>query len=264
MEKEQYGSVIRFLFLDGKTCEEIKIKLQAVYKDQAPSITTIRYWFNEFKRGRTSVLDEERPGRPIKVTTEEMVNKIHDIVLADRQVKIREIAEIPNISTERVHNILQEKLGIRRLSARWVPRLLTVEQKRNCVTTSEHCLNMFKHNSKEFRRRYSKQGTLPGERAPKKAKTVFSAGKVMATVFWDSHGIIFIDYLENGKTITGQYYASLLSRFDAELKIKRPHLSKKKLCFTMITHRLTRLQLPRQNWLNYAMDYCCILPIRQI
>ena len=34
--------------------------------------------------------------------------------------------------------------------ARWVPRLLTVEQKRNCMTTSEHCLDMFKRNPKEF------------------------------------------------------------------------------------------------------------------
>jgi len=40
MEKEQYRSVIRFLFLDGKTCEEIKEKLHAVYKDNAPSMTT--------------------------------------------------------------------------------------------------------------------------------------------------------------------------------------------------------------------------------
>jgi len=40
--------VIRFLFLDGKTCEEIKVKLHAVYKDYAPSMTIIIYWFNEF------------------------------------------------------------------------------------------------------------------------------------------------------------------------------------------------------------------------
>ena len=53
----------------------------------------------------------------------------------------------------------------------------------------------------------------PGESAPKKAKTVPSAGKVMATIFWDSHGIILIDYLQKGKTITGEYYASLLDRF---------------------------------------------------
>ena len=37
--------------------------------------------------------------------------------------------------------------------------------------------------------------TGPNERAPKKAKTVSSAGKVMATIFWDLHDTIFIDYL---------------------------------------------------------------------
>ena len=46
--------------------------------------------------------------------------------------------------------------------------------------------------------------TRPGESAPKKAKTVPSAGKVKATIFWDSHGIILIDYLQKGKTITEQ------------------------------------------------------------
>lgn len=53
----------------------------------------------------------------------------------------------------------------------------------------------------------------------------------MATVFWDSRGIIFTDYLEKGRTITGQYYADLLDRFDAELMKKRPHLAKKKVLF---------------------------------
>jgi len=30
-------------------------------------------------------------------------------------------------------------------------------------------------------------------------------------VFWDAEGILFIDYLEKGKTITGEYYSNLLS-----------------------------------------------------
>jgi len=38
--------------------------------------------------------------------------------------------------------------------------------------------------------------------APKKTGLVPSAGKVMASVFWDAEGILFIDYLEKGKTIT--------------------------------------------------------------
>jgi len=53
MEKEQYRSVICFLFLDGKKCEEIKAKLDAVYGDTSPSMTTVRYWFNEFLAKRS-------------------------------------------------------------------------------------------------------------------------------------------------------------------------------------------------------------------
>jgi hypothetical protein len=49
---------------------------------------------------------------------------------------------------------------------------------------------------------------------PKKTRSVQSAGKVMALVFWDAEGIFFIDYLENGKTITGEYYSILLTRLD--------------------------------------------------
>lgn len=77
----------------------------------------------------------------------------------------------------------------------------------------------------------SGQWILPGERAPKKAQTVQSAGKVMATVFWDSQGIIFIDYLEKGKTITGQYYSELLGRFDLAFKETRTLPYRKKMPF---------------------------------
>ena len=47
----------------------------------------------------------------------------------------------------------------------------------------------------------------------------------MATVFWDSQGVIYIVivYLEKGKTVTGLYYAELLGRFDAELQ-KNGHI----------------------------------------
>lgn len=249
MEKEQYRSVIRFLFLDGKKCEEIREKLIEVYKDQSPSMTTIRYWFNEFKRGRTSVFDEDRPGRPTEVTTEEIVDKIHDIVMEDRRMKVREISNMVNISTERVHNILHNELAMRKLSARWVPRLLTVDQKRVRMQMSKLSLSQFKRNKKEFLRRYvtvdetwihhytpemkiqSAQWVFPNERAPKKAKTTQSAGKVMATVFWDSKGIIHIDYLPKGQTITGEYYCNVLEQFDKNLKEKRPHLARKKVLF---------------------------------
>jgi hypothetical protein len=54
----------------------------------------------------------------------------------------------------------------------------------------------------------SKQWTAKGE----------TARKVMVTAFWDSYGILLIDYLEKGKSITGVYYASLLDKLKAELR----------------------------------------------
>jgi len=43
--------------------------------------------------------------------------------------------------------------------------------------------------------------------------------------------VIYIDYLEKGKTVTGLYYAELLGRFAAELQKILPHLGKKKVLF---------------------------------
>jgi predicted XRE-type DNA-binding protein len=56
----------------------------------------------------------------------DIVEKIHGIVLEDRRIKVREIVEVVGISTERMHHILHEKLSMKKLCERWVPRLLTV------------------------------------------------------------------------------------------------------------------------------------------
>ena len=53
----------------------------------------------------------------------------------------------------------------------------------------------------------------------------------MASVFWGAEGILLIDYLEKGKTITGEYYSKLLTRLDEEIREKRPGLQKKKIIF---------------------------------
>jgi len=116
MENEQYRSVTRFLFLEGKSRSEIKELLDAVYGDSSPSMATVKNWFNEFQRGRTSVFDEPRPGAPKTATTEANVTKIHDLVLADRRLKIREIAKTVGMSKDRVGHILHEILCMRKLS----------------------------------------------------------------------------------------------------------------------------------------------------
>ena len=53
---------------------------------------------NEFKHGCTSTCDALRSGRPIEVATSEIFDKVHDIDLTDRRVKVRELVEATGIS----------------------------------------------------------------------------------------------------------------------------------------------------------------------
>ena len=103
--------MIRFLFLEGKSRSEIKERLDAAYGDSSPSMATVKNWFNEFQRGRTSVVDEPCPSAPKMATTENNMTKIHDLALADRQLKVREIAETVGISKDCVGYILCEIFG---------------------------------------------------------------------------------------------------------------------------------------------------------
>jgi len=40
-----------------------------------------------------------------------------------------------------------------------------------------------------------------------------------------------INYLEKGKTINEEYYVALLEQLNDDIKVKRPHLAKKKILF---------------------------------
>jgi histone-lysine N-methyltransferase SETMAR len=140
---------------------------------------------------------------------------------------------------------------MKKLCARWVPRLLTADQKRTRMKISEQCLERFNKKKLDFVRRFitvdeswihrytpeskqqSKEWAEVGCSARKKTRSVPvpSAGKVMASVFWDAESIFFIDYLEKGKTITGEYYSNLLTRLDEKIREKRPGLQKNKIIF---------------------------------
>jgi histone-lysine N-methyltransferase SETMAR len=111
---------------------------------------------------------------------------------------------------------------------------------------SEQCLEGFNKNKTDLVHRFiimdkiwihhytpeskhqSKQWTEASCSAPEKTRSVPSAEKFMASVFWDAEGILFINYLEKGKTITGEYYCNLLTRLDEKIREKRPSLQKKK------------------------------------
>jgi histone-lysine N-methyltransferase SETMAR len=112
--------------------------------------STIKKWAAEFKRGRTSLEDDPREGCPKSAPPPEIIEQVHDMVLNDWRIKVCEIAETIGISKEHVGYILHEELDVKKLCARWVPRLLKADQKRTRTKISEQCLEHFNKNKTHF------------------------------------------------------------------------------------------------------------------
>ena len=91
----------------------------------------------EFKRGEFSTCVAPRPGRPKTVTTPEIINHIHELILEDRRISAKPIAEQLDISHERVGSTIHEDLDMRELSAKWVPKCLNADQKRQRLQSPE-------------------------------------------------------------------------------------------------------------------------------
>ena len=72
----------------------------------------------------------------------------------DRKLKLRKIADTLKISEGSVFIILHESLVMRKLFSKWVPRLLTPDQKQQRVEDSERCLELLKRDKKDFLRWY--------------------------------------------------------------------------------------------------------------
>ena len=83
-----------------------------------------------------------------------MIGKIHNMVLSDRRIKVRIIVEATGISQGTMFSILHNKFGVEKTSARWIPRLLSKENKRNRVIDSEAILALFRRYPNDFLRRY--------------------------------------------------------------------------------------------------------------
>ena len=116
--------VIKFYVLLGKSFTEIRDDLHKVYGDSCLANSAISKWMRRFKDGRKSTEDHKHTGRPVTTTTEKKIAEIQESILEDRRVTVETVARQFGISYGTAQDIMTNKLGMRRVSARWVPRLL--------------------------------------------------------------------------------------------------------------------------------------------
>jgi len=80
-------------FLQGKAPKEIHAILTETLGKHVPLHATIKNWVAQFKRGDFSTCDAPRPGRPKTVVTPEIIDQIHELILEDRRISAKSIAE---------------------------------------------------------------------------------------------------------------------------------------------------------------------------
>jgi transposase len=96
-----------------------------VYDESAMKRRTVYKWVDRFKEGRERVDDNASAGRPSTSRVDENIQRVYDLVKADRRITTRMIAEKLGMSNGSVQTILKEDLNMRKLCAKIVPKVMT-------------------------------------------------------------------------------------------------------------------------------------------
>ena len=113
--------------------------------------SSVTRWCKKFKSGLNSVEDAPHARRPKTATSRQTVEKVTNLIATDARFTTRHIAKCIGISVEAAHTILRRDLKIERISARWIPHLVTKEQKLARVRIAKQLLKQFpKFNNRSF------------------------------------------------------------------------------------------------------------------
>ena len=128
---------------------EIHAILTETLGEHAPSYATVKNWVAQFRHGDFSTCDAPCPGRPKTVTTLEIIDHIQELILEDRWILAKSIAEQLGISCEQVGSIIHSDLDMRKFSAMWVAKCLKADQKHQWCQ-SEQLLEFFWCDPNDF------------------------------------------------------------------------------------------------------------------
>ncbi|UYV83400.1 hypothetical protein LAZ67_23000892 [Cordylochernes scorpioides] len=236
---------IKFCVKNEIKCANAFRMLTVAYGEATLDRSKVYRWYKMFSEGRVDVNDEERAGRPRTSTTDEIINEVEKMILANRRITVREVAEDLNISIGSCHSIFINDLGMRRIAAIFVPKLLNCDQKQHRMNIANEMLDSVRDDPNLFQRvitgdeawvygydvetkAQSSQWKLPHEPRPKKARQVRSNVKDLLTVFFDCRGVVHHEFLPQGGTANKAYYLQVMRNLPEAIRQKRPDLWKNK------------------------------------
>ena len=157
----------------------------------------------------------------------------------DARLSVKDIASCTGIPEGSVQTILKKRLDLRKVRARWVPHLLTEEQKTQCLKCAWELLKTYKgcnsqvisnlltgdetwvHMFEPQRRADNKQWKQKDKKRPCTAKGTISSKKMLYAIFFNSSGPVVPCPTDH--TVTGRFYKnSVLKKVKEFYNKKRP------------------------------------------
>ena len=217
------------LNIDSK---QIFNELCGIYGPQTISMRTVFRWVKAFKAGKFSVEDDTHPGRPKTSVTKANIAAVKIVAEHDARLSVKDIASCTGISEGSVQTILKKCLDLRKVWARWVPHLLTEEQKTQCLKCAQELLKTYKgcnnrvisnlltgdetwvHMFEPQRRADDKQWKRKDQKCPCIAMRTVSSKKMLYAIFFNSSGPVVQVPCPSGHIVTGRFYKNSVLKKD--------------------------------------------------
>jgi len=120
---------IKLCFKAGKSATETLQMVNAAYGDQALSRPNVFHWYGRFVMNGKTLKTTPRSGRPTECRNDNNVEKISQLLLQNRHLSLRMLADEVNIGKDTVRKIVVKDLRKLKICSRFVAHCLTPEEK---------------------------------------------------------------------------------------------------------------------------------------
>ena len=107
-------------------------------------------YYARFKKGPIDIQGDKRSGRPRDARSDANISPISGLRDIDRRWTCEELEDLTGIQSSSVHRILTEDLGLRKITARWMPHLLDTDQKAHRLSIAKHLMLRFRREGDKF------------------------------------------------------------------------------------------------------------------
>ncbi len=213
---------IRIFRIQGKNVSEAHQELVRIHGQSALSLSTMCQWFHKFFAGMCDFSVKKTGGRLTKVTDNKLAD-IKALLEKDNTMCLPVMAHRTGLSLRTVHNVLRNKLELKKRPAKWTPHLLSDDQKARHLRMSRDLLKHFQHAPtlqdrmvtgdeswfwcyEPATKRNSAAWLHQNQRRPQKPLKDRYVHKVMVVIFWDSQGVIFHQFVPCRQGISKEVY----------------------------------------------------------